>query len=55
MPTYRVELPVEGFELYLVEADTPEEAADNWLDGDLINSEVSAAGEAQVLGIEEED
>lgn len=40
MTTYRVERETEGREVYLVEADNPEEAEANWASGELLVSEV---------------
>jgi hypothetical protein len=54
MPTYRVEVPTEGFDLYLVEADSPEDAIDRLIDGELINSEVAWSDTPVVLGVEDE-
>lgn len=38
--TYRVERRTEGREVYLVDADSPEEAQEKWIDGYLLVSEV---------------
>jgi hypothetical protein len=38
--TYRVERRTEGREVYLVDADSPEEAEAKWFEGDLLASEV---------------
>lgn len=40
MPTYRVERAVEGREVYIVDAESPEEAEENWIEGELLVSEV---------------
>lgn len=40
MPTYRVERHTEGREVYIVEASSPDEAEKNWMNGELLISEV---------------
>jgi hypothetical protein len=52
MAFYRVELECDAREVYLVEADSPEDAEYNWTKGDLIVSEV---GPGSVVSIELED
>lgn len=48
MATYRVECAGTVREVYLVEADSPEEAQQNWSDGELILSEVTDAEPSSV-------
>lgn len=40
MTQYAVEMRGESREVYIVEADSPEGAAENWMNGDLYISEV---------------
>lgn len=42
MTLYRVEMECDAREVYIVEAETPELAAEHWDDGDRILTEVSA-------------
>lgn len=44
MPTYRVERVTDGREVYIVHAESPEEAEQNWFNGDLLVSEVMGSG-----------
>lgn len=39
MTSYRVELTGEYREVYIVEADSADEARDNWMNGDLLIGE----------------
>lgn len=41
MPTYAVERRTTGREVYYVDADTEEEAVENWMDGELLVAEVT--------------
>lgn len=41
MPDYRVTLRGESREVYVITADTPEEARERWSEGDLYVSEAS--------------
>ena len=49
--TYRVERRTTGREVYLVDAETAEEAAENWADGELWVSEVV---DSEPYSVEEE-
>ncbi|AYD83957.1 hypothetical protein SEA_GETALONG_97 [Gordonia phage Getalong] len=52
MTLYDVDVYTKVRETYCVEASTPEEAAANWMDGDLMGSEcieVEDVGEAKVV------
>jgi hypothetical protein len=54
MALYQVAVPTEGFEIYVVEADSPEEARESWFDGECVTSEVAWSGEDPVV-LGEED
>lgn len=54
MSTYRVNLTGEAYEVVLVEADSPEEAAEKWADGKVLVSENSSM-EVECVHLEEED
>lgn len=43
MTTFRVETATTGREVYLVDAETPEEAKQNWAEGSLLVSEVMSS------------
>lgn len=48
---FNVERRTTGREVYLVSAETAEEAAENWMDGELIVSEVT---DSEHYSVEEE-
>lgn len=52
MATYRVERVGSVREVYLVEAESPEDAERNWVDGELICSEV---GDTEPYSVRLED
>jgi hypothetical protein len=52
MKTYHVKVAVQILEIYEVEADDPETAADDWSFGDLIHRDDEAL-ESNVLSVEE--
>jgi len=52
MATYEVEVRTTGREIYVVEADSEEEAWDSWADGFLAISEVI---DAEVYNVTEEE
>lgn len=50
MTMYLVEMKNSGREVYLVEADSPEQAAEEWWQGSLETSEVY---DSEVVGVKE--
>jgi hypothetical protein len=52
MTTYKVELRGEARELFTVEADSPEKAAEKWADGE---SYLLEASSMEVYSVEEDD
>lgn len=52
MPTYRIETETTGREVYLVDADSPEEAQQDWSGGSLLVSEVMSS-EVSSVQVEE--
>jgi hypothetical protein len=52
MKRYRVKVAVKTLELYEVEADTPEDAADGWGLGRLLDADDEAL-ESEVLSVEQ--
>lgn len=40
MNTYRIRVETRGFEYYEIDAESKEEARENWYEGSLLNSEV---------------
>ena len=49
MPSYRVEVKAPAREVYIVDADSPEEAGKNVYDGECIVSEVEIGEVASVV------
>jgi hypothetical protein len=54
MATYRVEMSTTGREVWLVDADSPDEARENWAAGSLLNTEVLSS-EIESVHVEEDD
>lgn len=54
MPEYEVRVATRGYETYYVEAESIEEAAANWWDGDLGQSEVVETDVEYVQQVEDE-
>lgn len=52
---YKVEVLTTVKDIYYVDAQYPEEAARNWFEGDLVNSECVEVDEASIQVIEVND